>query len=89
MERVAGGKRMSKDSHEAANILQLSIHGVLIGYLAGFKKGRKSWHFQSCLISTMTVVLRHAPRADFYSLMLCALYLFSIISELLIDTISE
>ena len=31
---------MSTDSHDAVNVLQLSIHGVLIGYLAGFKNGR-------------------------------------------------
>ena len=31
---------MSKGNHDEANNLQLSIHGVLIGYLAGFKDGR-------------------------------------------------
>lgn len=31
---------MSTDTHDDVNILQLSIHGVLIGYLAGFKNGR-------------------------------------------------
>src|SRR5680860_383843 len=37
MARVAGRKRMSTDTNDEANVLQLSIHGVLIGYLAGFK----------------------------------------------------
>ncbi|MBD2859434.1 type II toxin-antitoxin system HipA family toxin [Spongiibacter sp. KMU-158] len=31
---------MSADSHDQVNVLQLTIHGVLIGYLAGFKNGR-------------------------------------------------
>ena len=31
---------MSNGNHDEANNLQLSIHGVLIGYLAGFKDGR-------------------------------------------------
>ena len=31
---------MSTDSNDEVNVLQLSIHGVLIGYLAGFKNGR-------------------------------------------------
>jgi len=31
---------MSTDSNIEVNVLQLSIHGVLIGYLAGFKNGR-------------------------------------------------
>lgn len=31
---------MSTASNDEANVLQLSIHGVLIGYLAGFKNGR-------------------------------------------------
>ncbi len=28
---------MSTDSNDEVNDLQLSIHGVLVGYLAGFK----------------------------------------------------
>ncbi len=31
---------MSIDTHDEANVLQLTIHGVLVGYLAGFKNGR-------------------------------------------------
>ena len=31
---------MSTDSNDEVNVLQLSIHGVLIGYLTGFKNGR-------------------------------------------------
>jgi serine/threonine-protein kinase HipA len=31
---------MSTDTDDEVNVLQLSIHGVLIGYLAGFKNGR-------------------------------------------------
>ena len=31
---------MSTDSNDEVSILQLSIHGVLVGYLAGFKNGR-------------------------------------------------
>lgn len=31
---------MSADTNDEVNVLQLSIHGVLIGYLAGFKNGR-------------------------------------------------
>ncbi|WP_045860157.1 type II toxin-antitoxin system HipA family toxin [Teredinibacter purpureus] len=31
---------MSTDTNDEVNVLQLSIHGVLIGYLAGFKNGR-------------------------------------------------
>ena len=31
---------MSTDSNNEINVLQLSIHGVLIGFLAGFKNGR-------------------------------------------------
>jgi len=31
---------MSPDSTDEVNVLQLSIHGVLVGYLAGFKHGR-------------------------------------------------
>jgi len=31
---------MSTDSADEVNVLQLSIHGVLVGYLAGFKNGR-------------------------------------------------
>ncbi|WP_417542028.1 type II toxin-antitoxin system HipA family toxin [Methylophaga thalassica] len=31
---------MSTDSSDEVNVLQLSIHGVLVGYLAGFKNGR-------------------------------------------------
>lgn len=31
---------MSTDNNDEVNILRLSIHGVLIGYLAGFKNGR-------------------------------------------------
>nr|WP_136249621.1 type II toxin-antitoxin system HipA family toxin [Ningiella ruwaisensis] len=31
---------MNTDSNDEVNVLQLSIHGVLIGYLAGFKNGR-------------------------------------------------
>ncbi|BDZ74491.1 phosphatidylinositol kinase [Methylophaga marina] len=31
---------MSTDSNDEVNVLQLSIHGVLVGYLAGFKSGR-------------------------------------------------
>lgn len=31
---------MSTDANDDVNVLQLSIHGVLIGYLAGFKNGR-------------------------------------------------
>ena len=31
---------MSTDANNEVNVLQLSIHGVLIGYLAGFKNGR-------------------------------------------------
>ncbi|WP_417499798.1 type II toxin-antitoxin system HipA family toxin [Methylophaga sp.] len=31
---------MSTDSNDEVNVLQLSIHGVLVGYLAGFKNGR-------------------------------------------------
>ena len=31
---------MTTDSNDDVNVLQLSIHGVLIGYLAGFKNGR-------------------------------------------------
>ena len=30
---------MSTDRNNEVNVLQLSIHGVLIGYLAGFKNG--------------------------------------------------
>ena len=40
MARVAGRKRVSTDTNDEVNVLQLSIHGVLIGYLAGFKNGR-------------------------------------------------
>jgi serine/threonine-protein kinase HipA len=31
---------MSNDAYHEVNVLQISIHGVLIGYLAGFKNGR-------------------------------------------------
>ena len=31
---------MSTDTNDEVNVLQLSIHGVLVGYLAGFKNGR-------------------------------------------------
>ena len=31
---------MSTDTNDEVNVLQLSIHGVLIGYLAGYKNGR-------------------------------------------------
>lgn len=31
---------MSTDTNDEVHVLQLSIHGVLIGYLAGFKNGR-------------------------------------------------
>lgn len=31
---------MSTDTYTEVNVLQLSIHGVLIGYLAGFRNGR-------------------------------------------------
>ena len=31
---------MSTDTNDEVNLLQLSIHGVLVGYLAGFKNGR-------------------------------------------------
>lgn len=31
---------MSTDTNDEVNVLQLTIHGVLIGYLAGFKNGR-------------------------------------------------
>ena len=31
---------MSTDPNDEVNVLQLSIHGVLIGYFAGFKNGR-------------------------------------------------
>jgi len=40
MARIAGRKRMSTDTNDEVNVLQLSIHGVLVGYLAGFKNGR-------------------------------------------------
>ena len=36
---------MSTDSNNEVNVLQLSIHGVLIGYLAGFKNGRNVLSF--------------------------------------------
>ena len=31
---------MSADVNDEVNILQLTIHGALVGYLAGFKNGR-------------------------------------------------
>lgn len=31
---------MSTDANEEVSVLQLTIHGVVIGYLAGFKNGR-------------------------------------------------
>lgn len=31
---------MSTDTNDEASVLQLTIHGVLVGYLAGFKNGR-------------------------------------------------
>lgn len=31
---------MSTDTNDEVNVLQLSIHGVLIGYLAGFSENR-------------------------------------------------
>jgi len=31
---------MNTDTNDEVNVLQLSIHGVLIGYLVGFKNGR-------------------------------------------------
>ena len=31
---------MSADANNEVNVLQISIHDVLIGYLAGFKNGR-------------------------------------------------
>lgn len=36
---------MSTDSSDEVNVLQLSIHGVLVGYLAGFKNGRNVLSF--------------------------------------------
>lgn len=36
---------MSTDSNDEVNVLQLSIHGVLVGYLAGFKNGRNVLSF--------------------------------------------
>ena len=36
---------MSTDTTEEVNVLQLSIHGVLIGYLTGFKNGRNVLSF--------------------------------------------
>ena len=40
MARLAGRKRVSADVNDEVNILQLTIHGALVGYLAGFKNGR-------------------------------------------------
>ena len=31
---------MSTDANDEVNVLQLTIHDVLVGYLAGFKNGR-------------------------------------------------
>lgn len=39
MARIAGRKRVSTDTNDEVNVLQLTIHGVLVGYLAGFKNG--------------------------------------------------
>lgn len=36
---------MSTDTNDEVNVLQLSIHGVLVGYLAGFKNGRNVLSF--------------------------------------------
>lgn len=40
MARLAGRESLSSNSNAEVNVLQLSIHGVLIGYLAGFQNGR-------------------------------------------------
>jgi serine/threonine-protein kinase HipA len=40
MARIAGRKRVSPNASDEVNVLQLTIHGVLIGYLAGFQNGR-------------------------------------------------
>lgn len=40
MAGTTGRKRVSTDTKDEMNVLQLSIHGILIGYLAGFKNGR-------------------------------------------------
>ena len=32
---------MNSDINDEVNVLQLAIHGVLIGYLVGFKKGKR------------------------------------------------
>lgn len=36
---------MSTDTDNEVNVLQLSLHGVLVGYLAGFKNGRNVMSF--------------------------------------------
>ena len=33
---------MNADTHDEVNVLKLTLHGVLVGYLAGFKNGRNS-----------------------------------------------
>ena len=40
MARIAGRKRVSPNANDEVNVLQLTIHGVLVGYLAGFQNGR-------------------------------------------------
>jgi len=45
MARIAWRKRVSTNVNDEVNVLQLSMHGVLIGYLAGFKNGRNVLSF--------------------------------------------
>jgi len=48
---------MSKGCHEEANVLQLSINEVLIGYLVGFKNGRNVLS----LADTFKIILNAQP----------------------------
>ena len=49
---------MSTDSSDEVNVLQLSIHGVLIGYLAGFRNGRNVLSIANSF--KMILIARHS-----------------------------
>lgn len=51
---------MSTDTFDEVNVLQLCIHGVLIGYLAGFKNGRN--------VLSITDTFKNNPERPTFSL---------------------
>jgi|GEM_PF-2900743 hypothetical protein len=53
---------MSVDAHNEVNVLKLTIHGVLIGYLTGFKNGR---NVLSASVASRRVVGSRSPGIDY------------------------